>query len=668
MIPLFFVFSAIVIAVLVIAWRNRRADVWKQFAATRRLRFRESTWTKPPLMSGFYRSTAVTITIEHRGSGKSRQAYTQATAFFGADLPRGMKLGKEGFGTTLAKLFGAQDIQIGLPDLDAALRIQGEDPVGISKLLQTGRVGRTVVRFISDADEAVITHEGATLVTSGHASRADQLQSLLDRTTHAVRTIEHDLRWDPRRAGDHVPTPRREPPKRHPRRSPDEENQADAPNDGGDRASGADRMIADLASQGVTDSQGAFTLDRDVARERMREFQLADPAAYVLELVQAATLKGAERLDFVIDGNDMRLWFDGPRFTEEDFDVLYGSLFSSQADADTRARQRLAIGTNAALGSEPKYIHVSSKSAEEGARMILSPGDEDRIEPAAPQDLGHAPGTQIHVRSRLGQRLAGTNKKVADHLETRCRYADAEITLNGKRISGGATLDHAFGVARLEGDGLTGECGLTDRLGDRAEVRMVTDGVWISSHDLPGALPGLVAVVASGRFTKDLSQSEIVRDDAWQDALDAVYRAEGRAVDTFAAQLVQLLPQQGFPTTWALSLLRAQCRSYSSKDDFRPGGAAEDLAQAPLWPTVVGTLASLRTLLALREKTGQVDYADYSATALHLDERRLARGGLAGHKVLLLNWLTDPRDGAFLAHLFGGRLRSVTDRLLGYLA
>lgn len=666
-IPFFIVVVAVIIVAVVIGLRNKRGDAWKHFASVNRLHFREATWSQPPFVSGFFKSTGVTVTIEYRGSGNSRQAYTQATALFGAQLPRGMKLGKEGFGTSLAKFFGGQDIQIGDPVLDNALRIEGQDPDGIARLLRTGKVAQNVQAFITGADEAVITQKGATIVTSGHATTTQQLQYLMERTNHAVRVIEYELRWDPRRAGKHTPSPRRKPPKRRPSKSPAESTPEAAAVDGGGETSLADQMIAGLAADGVAESQGKFTLDRDVAREKMAEFQLADPAAYVLELVQAAVLKGAECLEFEIDSDDMRLWFDGQVFTETDFDVLYSSLFTAQADAPTRARQRLAIGVNAALGADPKYINVSSRGADEGVRMVLSPGAVDRIESVEPQKLEFPPGTQIHVKSRLGQRLAGANKKVTEQLETCCRYADVKITLNGERIDHGVTLENVYGVVLVQGDGLKGQCGLTDRLGDRSEVRMVTDGVWISSYKLPDAVPGLLAVVDSGRLQKDLSQSEIVQDDAWQDAMDAVYQAEGRSVDAFAAELVRLLPERSFPAAWGLGLLRKECRSYTSPDDFRPGGEAQELAKAPLWSTVAGTLASLRGLLDQYDRSGQLEYADYLITSLHLDVHGLAKAGFSGHKVLLMSWLTDPQDGAFLSHLFGGRLRSVNDQLLKYL-
>ena len=112
-------------------------------------------------------------------------------------------------------------------------------------------------------------------------------------------------------------------------------------------------LITDLRGQGVEDSLGRFTLDREKAREKMRQFQLAEPHFYVLELVQAAVCKGATRIRFDIDADDMRMRFDGRPFTLEDLEHLYSSLFARQLSAENDARRQLALGVNAAMALNP---------------------------------------------------------------------------------------------------------------------------------------------------------------------------------------------------------------------------------------------------------------------------------------------------------------------------
>ena len=49
-----------------------------------------------------------------------------------------------------------------------------------------------------------------------------------------------------------------------------------------------DDLLGELASEGTRAASGSFGIDADRAREKMQKFQLANPYAYVLELVQAA--------------------------------------------------------------------------------------------------------------------------------------------------------------------------------------------------------------------------------------------------------------------------------------------------------------------------------------------------------------------------------------------
>ena len=89
-----------------------------------------------------------------------------------------------------------------------------------------------------------------------------------------------------------------------------------------------DDLISDLRNEGEVVSEGRFTLDRDKAREKMRQFQLADPRAYVLELVQAAVLKGAAEIAFDIDADDSFSLYEQTRHFRIDanFSPRIGSL------------------------------------------------------------------------------------------------------------------------------------------------------------------------------------------------------------------------------------------------------------------------------------------------------------------------------------------------------
>ena len=119
-----------------------------------------------------------------------------------------------------------------------------------------------------------------------------------------------------------------------------------------------DRLTAELRAGGTAEGEGGFSLDREKAREKLRQFQLADPHRYVLLFVQALVARGATSIRIEIDADDVRIEADGSPLGTGDFDELYSSMFSA-----VRARpglRELALATNAAMALNPRYVRVDS--------------------------------------------------------------------------------------------------------------------------------------------------------------------------------------------------------------------------------------------------------------------------------------------------------------------
>jgi hypothetical protein len=83
-----------------------------------------------------------------------------------------------------------------------------------------------------------------------------------------------------------------------------------------------DDLIASLCADGRVDSHGGFSLDREKAREKLRTFQVAEPHRYVLHLVALAALRGATKVEFTIDSDDLWCRFDGAPLSTVDFEDL----------------------------------------------------------------------------------------------------------------------------------------------------------------------------------------------------------------------------------------------------------------------------------------------------------------------------------------------------------
>ncbi|MEM9457216.1 MAG: hypothetical protein AAGF11_23765 [Myxococcota bacterium] len=375
-----------------------------------------------------------------------------------------------------------------------------------------------------------------------------------------------------------------------------------------------DKLLEELEAVGTVESVGEFTLDRGKARDKMRRFQLADPRSYVLELVQAASLKGARRIRFDIDSRDMKMGFDGRPFTADDFDDIYGAAFTRRLDRDVLARKQLALGVNSAMALRPTRITVESGDGEQGARLTLEPEQEDSFEAVKSAVCG----TTIHVRERFGlgtfvaffKNLAGTLAE-EQLLVDRCGYASLEIDLEGRRLDHGLNLDRYEVLEPIEvhTEHASLVCGLGRHRAGPIWLEIVKDGVLITTHRLSEErfTAGFVAVVQDHVVHKDVSQSDIVRDAAYISLLDTVELGMRKAL----VRLAQEIDDEGAPD-WAESELLRQMRRLARRDELlspkEPSGLATALRGLALWETTDQRWLTFEELRQEIELRGTIPY------------------------------------------------------------
>ncbi|MBW2293275.1 MAG: hypothetical protein JRG94_13335 [Deltaproteobacteria bacterium] len=280
-----------------------------------------------------------------------------------------------------------------------------------------------------------------------------------------------------------------------------------------------------LHSEGRAEGREHFTIDRTQAREKMRQFQLADPHEYILKLVQAAVRNGATQIRFNIDSDDMWMHFDGAGFTLVDFENLYGSIFARSDDDDTQALRYLALGLNAATALNPRHIDIASGDA----KMRIRPGVDDDWRPADEP----ISGTRIHLKERFRpglviqfvRNLTG-NLTEAKILEVYCRFSPVDINIGDRPISKGFQLDDSERQVELDIRGGRALMGLVQaRKGSAAEF--IVDGVLIASCALKLA-PGIRVLVRSDRVRTDLSAQKLVRNSDFHSLIRELELAQER--------------------------------------------------------------------------------------------------------------------------------------------
>lgn len=124
---------------------------WEEVARTRGL----EALTIPLMTAGWRLSGAldgvpVEVRTEQRGSGKSKRTATVIEVTLPDRTPADLRLSVEGFGDRLMKALGGQDVQVGDREVDALLRVRGDDPEAIQTFLHRPAV--------LDALRALATH------------------------------------------------------------------------------------------------------------------------------------------------------------------------------------------------------------------------------------------------------------------------------------------------------------------------------------------------------------------------------------------------------------------------------------------------------------------------------------------------------------------------------
>ena len=111
------------------------------------------------------------------------------------------------------------------------------------------------------------------------------------------------------------------------------------------------------AAPGPQLGAGRIRVDAARAIAKLREYQLADRTAWVLEAIRAAVASGATAIELTGDANDVRLTWTGAPWPADDLPRLLDEPRQPRGDerAPPRAHARRRRHVNSALGLSPAY-------------------------------------------------------------------------------------------------------------------------------------------------------------------------------------------------------------------------------------------------------------------------------------------------------------------------
>ncbi|MFV8748975.1 hypothetical protein ACNOYE_00330 [Nannocystaceae bacterium ST9] len=375
-------------------------------------------------------------------------------------------------------------------------------------------------------------------------------------------------------------------------------------------------LLDQLHAGGALEARGRFTLDSEKAREKLRQYQLADPHRYVLLLVEAMTLAGARKLEFSIDADDVRLRCFCRPFSHAQLVDLYGSLFV-EVDATLgefershlRGLQQLAYALNSAMALNPRFIEVESVDVEgQGVALVLAPERPDRLE-----RITGEPGTRVHVRDRfrpglLVEFFRSVGGKLAEQqlLRRHCRWSPIAIELDGEAISGPLEFEgEVWHAEPIVDEGKTIGRAAIHLLSPGASqpgpafVELVCNGVWIERVVLDRMVAGFAAIVDDDRLRRDVSQTNVLRDAGFDRVVRALRESEAKLVARLAERRIAMSEHdsQG-PPAWAEVSLREWLSLRASElAEHRTTPQFAAVAKVPLWRAIGGARLSTATLL-----------------------------------------------------------------------
>lgn len=302
-----------------------------------------------------------------------------------------------------------------------------------------------------------------------------------------------------------------------------------------------DALLDRSRSPGSFVERRTFTLSREKAIGKLREFALRNPREYVLELIQSAVFSGATYI--AVDVEESRCtvaWVGGKPFTERQLSALFDHLFLDRNDLEHRPVVQLAVALNALLQRKPRKLRIESGSGRDDETVRIDLDRHGKGVLGVPEDA--LAGTYVTAEFGWGwfDRFGDDDPTVEEALiEERCRHSPVPILLNGRapfgyRSSRKLSMVGCPHFLPFDDGDRHGVVAVPPRTPSAWGFALVVGGVRITTVDLPelGYVPAgiggredptpLAGVVVDDTLLKTADHSDIVRERRFAEMLHAV--------------------------------------------------------------------------------------------------------------------------------------------------
>ncbi|HAH08284.1 MAG TPA: hypothetical protein DCM05_17455 [Elusimicrobia bacterium] len=296
---------------------------------------------------------------------------------------------------------------------------------------------------------------------------------------------------------------------------------------------------------------GELRVDRARALEKLMDYQLPDPALFVLPWVRAAAAAGAQRVFFHKEPEGLLMRFDGELFTRGNLEDPWAALFAEEPregrDAHA-ARRQLALGLLGALRTRPTELRVQS-----GDCALLARGLDDlsvsSLQPGEPQTL-------IRVRwrfwSRTRSNLVG---QALEAVRKACLHSRLKIRIEEEELKAPAEAEGLPSVS-FEAESVRGWLTVPPPLAFASRLEIHQHGVLVGRSEVWTWPNNVTGWVDTDRIGLNLSQSGVVRDARF----DALMAALAGPIQELTMKVLPLV-ERDLPEAARLAMASPYCRA-----------------------------------------------------------------------------------------------------------